>query len=164
RKPLPARSNASRRIGGYGPSPRVRKSGRSYERGSRAATPVQPRSVRRRPSVLDAFTAPPLASLGATPDTGSALDQPESNISMERTQALAVPCPARAPGPCAAEGPGHQANPLEMRATDVAELSSSAAGFHAVRRPHARLRHGRSLRLASEALPTKRGYGRSDDH
>src|SRR5205807_4532034 len=86
------------------------------------------------------------------------------NIPMERTQALAVPCPAHAPGPCAAEGPGHQANPLEMRATDVAELRGSAAGFHAVRRPHARLRHGRSLRLASEALPTKRAYGRSDCH
>src|SRR5439155_21731680 len=47
---------------------------------------------------------------------------------------------------------------------DVAELRGSAAGFHAVRRPHARLRHGRSLGLVSEALPTKRAYGRSDCH
>src|SRR2546430_9248450 len=53
------------------------------------ALPISPRSsrapVRRKPSVLDAITAPPQ---GATPDTGSALDQPESNIPMERTQAL----------------------------------------------------------------------------
>src|SRR5438309_1738174 len=66
---------------------------------------------------------------------GSVFDEPEGHLPVEGAEALAVPGPARAPGPGARQGASHPADPLQMFGADAALLGTRAPGVPAVGGP-----------------------------
>src|SRR5207248_7471840 len=132
--------------------------------GSRAATPAALAPGARVLQTCHHSFECSLGVPGQRDGSGSVLDQPPGDQPMEGTGSPAVPGSPRTARPGALQGADRRLYLLHVLPAEPPLINRGAAGLARVRRPDALLRHGRSLDLASEALPTERAYGCSDGH